>query len=169
MRRIVHITAKYSLYPKLAFALDFLSANNLLNSPFEYALLLYVTSNQMVKILILCRIACLVHSDFDRGELVCRRLGVLWHLGVLPSVDNTPKQVVRVPVPHHLFFIFKMFRELLRISGSAHYRNFMSGLWIRIRIGSAFSDFVDPDPYWESGSGSKSKKIKKFHWKKWTF
>jgi hypothetical protein len=32
------------------------------------------------------------------------------------------------------------------------------GLWIRIRnririrIGSGFSDFVDPDPYWESGS-----------------
>jgi hypothetical protein len=25
-------------------------------------------------------------------------------------------------------------------------------LWIRIRIGSGFSDFVDPDPYWESGS-----------------
>jgi hypothetical protein len=28
-----------------------------------------------------------------------------------------------------------------------------SGLWIRIRIGSGFSDFVDQDPYWESGSG----------------
>jgi hypothetical protein len=27
-----------------------------------------------------------------------------------------------------------------------------AGLWIRIRIGSGFSDFVDPDPYWESGS-----------------
>jgi hypothetical protein len=25
----------------------------------------------------------------------------------------------------------------------------LSGLWIR--IGSGFSDFVDPDPYWESG------------------
>jgi hypothetical protein len=25
------------------------------------------------------------------------------------------------------------------------------GLWIQIRIGSGFSDFVDPDPYWESG------------------
>jgi hypothetical protein len=36
------------------------------------------------------------------------------------------------------------------------------GLWIRIRIGSGFSDFVDPDPYWESGSGSRGKKIKKF-------
>jgi hypothetical protein len=24
--------------------------------------------------------------------------------------------------------------------------------WIRIRIGSGFSDFVDPDPYWESRS-----------------
>jgi hypothetical protein len=22
------------------------------------------------------------------------------------------------------------------------------GLWIRVRIGSGFSDFVDPDPYW---------------------
>jgi hypothetical protein len=26
-------------------------------------------------------------------------------------------------------------------------------------------DFVDPDPYWESGSGSRGKKIKKFQWK----
>jgi hypothetical protein len=34
------------------------------------------------------------------------------------------------------------------------------GLWIRIRIGSGFSDFLDPDPYWESGS--RGKKIKKF-------
>jgi hypothetical protein len=24
---------------------------------------------------------------------------------------------------------------------------------------------VDPDPYWESGSGSRGKKIKKFQWK----
>jgi hypothetical protein len=24
---------------------------------------------------------------------------------------------------------------------------------------------VDPDPYWESGSGSRVKKIKKFQWK----
>jgi hypothetical protein len=30
------------------------------------------------------------------------------------------------------------------------------GLWIRIRIGSGFNDFVDPDS--ESGSGSMSKK-----------
>jgi hypothetical protein len=37
------------------------------------------------------------------------------------------------------------------------------GLWIR--IGSGFSDFVDPDPYWESGSGSRGKKMKKFPWK----
>jgi hypothetical protein len=29
--------------------------------------------------------------------------------------------------------------------------------------GSGFSDFVDPDPYWESGS--RGKKINKFHWK----
>jgi hypothetical protein len=42
-----------------------------------------------------------------------------------------------------------------------------AGLWIR--IGSGFSDFVDPDPYWESGSGSRGKKIKKFQWKKCTF
>jgi hypothetical protein len=40
---------------------------------------------------------------------------------------------------------------------------FSPGLWIRIRIGSGFSDFVDPDPYWESGS--RRKKIKKFQWK----
>jgi hypothetical protein len=39
------------------------------------------------------------------------------------------------------------------------------GLWIRIRIGSGFSDFVDLDPYWESGSGSRGKKMKKFQWK----
>jgi hypothetical protein len=37
------------------------------------------------------------------------------------------------------------------------------GLWIRIRIGSGFRDFVDPDPYWESGS--RGKKIRKFQWK----
>jgi hypothetical protein len=42
-----------------------------------------------------------------------------------------------------------------------------AGLWIRIRIGSGFRDFVDPDPYWESGS--KGKKTKKFQWKKCTF
>jgi hypothetical protein len=32
--------------------------------------------------------------------------------------------------------------------------------------GSGFSNFVDPDPYWEaeSGSGSKGKKIKKIEW-----
>jgi hypothetical protein len=29
---------------------------------------------------------------------------------------------------------------------------FELGLWIRIWIGSGFSDFVYPDPYWESGS-----------------
>jgi hypothetical protein len=39
-------------------------------------------------------------------------------------------------------------------------------LWIRIRIGSGFRDFVDPDPYWESGSGTRGKKTKKFQWKK---
>jgi hypothetical protein len=39
----------------------------------------------------------------------------------------------------------------------------VSGLWIRIRMGSGFSDFVDPDPYWESGS--KGNKVKKFQWK----
>jgi hypothetical protein len=44
------------------------------------------------------------------------------------------------------------------------YVNFTAGLWIRIRIGSGFSDFVDPDPYWESRSGSRGKKMKKFQW-----
>jgi hypothetical protein len=39
----------------------------------------------------------------------------------------------------------------------------LAGLWIRIRIRSGFSDFMDPDPYWESGS--RSKKMKKFPWK----
>jgi hypothetical protein len=29
---------------------------------------------------------------------------------------------------------------------------FIAGFWIRIRIGSGFNDFVDPDPKWESGS-----------------
>jgi hypothetical protein len=33
--------------------------------------------------------------------------------------------------------------------------------------GSGFSDFVDPDPYWESGS--RGKKMKKFQWKKALF
>jgi hypothetical protein len=28
---------------------------------------------------------------------------------------------------------------------------------------------VDPDPYWESGSGSRGKKIKKLQWKKALF
>jgi hypothetical protein len=28
-----------------------------------------------------------------------------------------------------------------------------------------FSDFVDPDTYWESGFGSRDKKMKKFQWK----
>jgi hypothetical protein len=33
--------------------------------------------------------------------------------------------------------------------------------------GSGFSNFVDPDPdpYWESGSGSRGKKIKKYQCK----
>jgi hypothetical protein len=35
--------------------------------------------------------------------------------------------------------------------------------------GSEFRNFVDPDPYWESGSGSRGKKIKKFQWKKALF
>jgi hypothetical protein len=30
--------------------------------------------------------------------------------------------------------------------------------------GSGFRDFVDPDPYWESGYGSRGKKTKKFQW-----
>jgi hypothetical protein len=41
----------------------------------------------------------------------------------------------------------------------------IAGLWIRIQIGSGFSDFVDPDPYWKSGSGYRGKKIKKFQCK----
>jgi hypothetical protein len=45
--------------------------------------------------------------------------------------------------------------------------SFKAGLWIRIRIririGSGFSDFVDPDLYWESGS--RGKKFHKFQWK----
>jgi hypothetical protein len=28
---------------------------------------------------------------------------------------------------------------------------------------------VDPDPYWESGSGSRGKKTKKFQWEKALF
>jgi hypothetical protein len=47
----------------------------------------------------------------------------------------------------------------------AYMKKGKSGLWIRIRIGSGFRDFVDPDPYWESGSGSRGKKTKKFQWK----
>jgi hypothetical protein len=41
--------------------------------------------------------------------------------------------------------------------------DFQAGLCIR--IGSGFSDFVDTDPYWESGSGSRGKKMKEFQWK----
>jgi hypothetical protein len=48
-------------------------------------------------------------------------------------------------------------------------QEFKPGLWIRIRIGSVFRDFVDPDPYWESGSGSRGKKTRKLQWKKCTF
>jgi hypothetical protein len=44
-----------------------------------------------------------------------------------------------------------------------------TGLWIRIRIGSGFRDFVDPDPYWESGSGSRGKKTKKISVEKMHF
>jgi hypothetical protein len=40
-----------------------------------------------------------------------------------------------------------------------------SGSVLGIRIGSGFSDFMDPDPYWESGSGSRGKKIKKYQCK----
>jgi hypothetical protein len=29
-----------------------------------------------------------------------------------------------------------------------HFDKKKTRLWIRIRIGSGFSDFVDPDPYW---------------------
>jgi hypothetical protein len=39
------------------------------------------------------------------------------------------------------------------------------GLWIRIRIGSGFRDFVDPDPYRYLESGSRGNKMKKFQWK----
>jgi hypothetical protein len=45
-------------------------------------------------------------------------------------------------------------------------RRLKAGLWIW--IGSGFSDFVDPDPYWKSGSESRGKKVKKFQWKKCT-
>jgi hypothetical protein len=38
---------------------------------------------------------------------------------------------------------------------------FKAGLWIRIPIGSGFSNFVDPD----SQYGSRGKKVKKFQWK----
>jgi hypothetical protein len=46
------------------------------------------------------------------------------------------------------------------------FRFFEPGWWIRIRIGSGFSDFVDPDPYWKSKSGSRGKKIQ---WKNTLF
>jgi hypothetical protein len=49
----------------------------------------------------------------------------------------------------------------LNQGNSGHFRKKKPGLWIR--IGSGFSDFVDPDPYWESGS--RGKKIKKFQCK----
>jgi hypothetical protein len=50
-----------------------------------------------------------------------------------------------------------------RNTGYISVLQFRSGLWIRIQIGSRFSDFVDPDPFWESES--RDKKIKKFQWK----
>jgi hypothetical protein len=59
-------------------------------------------------------------------------------------------------------------QEPVRYSAFYLHFNFCSlkaGLWIWIRIGSGFSEFVDPDPYWESGSGSRGKKMKKFQWK----
>jgi hypothetical protein len=68
--------------------------------------------------------------------------------------------------------------ETLPYVRCAQKESVISGLWIRIRIGSGFSDFEDPDPYWESGSririrfgnpdpgsGSRGKKIEKFQWK----
>jgi hypothetical protein len=43
---------------------------------------------------------------------------------------------------------------------------FLSGyIYSKQGCGSGFSDFVDPDPYWESGSGSRGKKMKTFPWK----
>jgi hypothetical protein len=43
---------------------------------------------------------------------------------------------------------------------------FKAGLRIWIRIGSGFSDFVDPDPYWESGSRGKKMSTNYFLHKK---
>jgi hypothetical protein len=45
--------------------------------------------------------------------------------------------------------------------------HFSSIFIAEIMVGSGFRDFVnpDPDPYWESGSGSRDKNTKKFQWK----
>jgi hypothetical protein len=61
--------------------------------------------------------------------------------------------------------------ELKRELKAVNKKNIMSeaGLWIR--IGSGFSDFVDMDPYWESGSGSRGKNTGIFYliWLKFWF
>jgi hypothetical protein len=41
---------------------------------------------------------------------------------------------------------------ILALVADKGHRVLEAGLWIRIWIGSGFSDFVDPDPYWVSGS-----------------
>jgi hypothetical protein len=58
----------------------------------------------------------------------------------------------------------KKFTALRTIGEGGYSTVFEAGLWIRIRIVSGFSDFVDPDPYWESRSGSRGKKMKIFQW-----
>jgi hypothetical protein len=37
---------------------------------------------------------------------------------------------------------------------------FKAGVWIRIRVGLALLD-LDPDPYWECGSGYRSNELAK--------
>jgi hypothetical protein len=69
-------------------------------------------------------------------------------------------QKVSIKNPVHSFIVI-----VIRVDDFV----FAPELWIWIRIVSGFSDFVDPDPYWESGSGFRGKKIKRFHWKKCTF
>jgi hypothetical protein len=60
---------------------------------------------------------------------------------------------------HLPMFLFCLFFK--RMSLNVRQNTVKTGLWIRIRIGSGFNDFVDPDLGWESGSGGKKMKKKK--------
>jgi hypothetical protein len=98
-------------------------------------------------------------------------------MGLVIKVE-ADKHCARINVFLNLNFMFFKFKKKIKlvlpkvVSSpvltssiiSAQLQMLVAGLWIRIRIGSGFSDFVDSDPNWESGSGSRGKKMKKFQW-----